>query len=111
MRNFFKYALLIFAFFIYSSSGIFSKYASMQKFMSLSYIGFIAGVVFVLGFYAILWQQIIKRMPISDAFLFKGIGVIFGLLIAHYMFGEIITLNNCIGAAVIIAGITLNAKA
>lgn len=111
MKPFLKYALLISAFFIYSSSGIFSKYASIQKFLSFPYIGFLAGVIFVLGIYAVLWQQIIKRMPVGDAYLFKGTGTIFGLLIAHYMFGEIITINNCIGAAIIITGITLNARA
>jgi len=74
-------------------------------------MAFIAGTVFVLGVYAIIWQQIIKRMPVGDAYLFKGTGVVFGLLIAHFMFGEVITLNNVIGSAVIIAGITLNAKA
>lgn len=111
MKTFAKYILLITAFFIYSCSGIFSKYASMQEFLSLPYIAFISGVVFVLGVYAIMWQQIIKRMPVGDAYLFKGTGVVFGLLIAHFIFGEAITLNNVIGSAVIIAGITLNTRA
>lgn len=111
MKGFAKYILLLVAFFIYSCSGVFSKYASMQEFLSLPYIAFISGVVFVLGVYAIMWQQIIKRMPVGDAFLFKGIGTIFGLLLAHYVFGEVITLNNCIGAAVIVAGVTLNSRA
>lgn len=110
MNRFATYILLITAIFIYSCSGVFSKFASMQEFLSFPYIANIAGVVFVLGVYAIMWQQIIKRMPVGDAYLFKGTGTIFGLLIAHFMFGEIITLNNCIGAAIIIAGVTINAK-
>ena len=107
MKSFAKYILLIVAFFIYSCSGIFSKYASMQEFLSLPYIAFISGVVFVLGIYAIMWQQIIKHMPVSDAYLFKGSGAVFGLLIAHFIFSEVITLNNIIGSAVITVGITL----
>lgn len=111
MKSLVKYIALVGSFAIYSCSGIFSKLASGQSFLSLPYIAFIAGTVFVLGVYAVLWQQIIKRMPVGDAYLFKGTGVVFGLFIAHFMFGEVITLNNVIGSAVIIAGITLNAKA
>lgn len=111
MNRFATYILLITAIFIYSCSGVFSKFASMQEFLSIPYIANIAGVVFVLGVYAIMWQQIIKRMPVGDAYLFKGTGVVFGLLIAHFIFGEAITLNNIVGSAVIIAGITLNTRA
>lgn len=105
-----KYIALIGTFFIYTTSGVFSKLASQQDFASLLYLAFLCGSVAVLGIYAVLWQQIIKRMPVSDAYLFKGTGVIFGLALAHFVFGEAITVYNCIGAAVIICGITLNAR-
>ena len=42
--------------------------------------------------------------------MFKGLGVVFALLICHFVFSEVITLNNIIGAGVIIAGITLFAR-
>ncbi len=43
--------------------------------------------------------------------MFKGTSLIFVLLISVLLFGETITLNNCIGSAVIIAGIVMFAKA
>ena len=110
MRSALIYIVLIGAIFIYTTSGVFSKLASQQDFASLLYLAFLCGSVAVLGIYAVLWQQIIKRMPVGDAYLFKGTGVIFGLALAHFVFGEAITLYNIIGAGIIIAGITLNAR-
>ena len=51
----------------YTSSGVFSKLASQREFLSPGYIAFLACTVGVLGIYAVLWQQIIKRMDVSPA--------------------------------------------
>ena len=64
----------------------------------------------LLGVYAVLWQQIIKRLPIGDAYMFKGLSIIFVLLLAYIFFGESITIFNIIGAIVIISGIALHAN-
>ena len=58
-----------------------------------------------------MWQQVIKRMPVSDANILGGVTTIFGLMIAHFVFDEPITLNNIIGTTIIISGIALYAKA
>ena len=98
------------AFFIYSLSSLGTKGASGFGPMSAGWIACLAFTVLILGAYALLWQQIIKRMPVSDAYMFRGSVLVFVLLLSHLVFGEPITLNNIIGAAVIITGITLNAK-
>ena len=72
-----KYIALIGTFFIYTTSGVFSKLASQQEFLSPGYIALLACTVGVLGIYAVLWQQIIKRMDVSLAYMFKGTGVVF----------------------------------
>lgn len=92
---------------LYSCTAIFSKSASMHPFMSLKYLLYVGGLVGVLGIYAILWQQLIKRIKISNAYIFKGTTLLFALLISFFMFGETITWTNVIGAAIIIGGITL----
>jgi len=48
---------------------------------------------------------------VSLAYMFKGTGVVFGLPLAHFVFGEAITTTNMVGAAIIICGITLYARA
>lgn len=110
MRSALIYIVLIGAIFIYTTSGVFSKLASQREFLSLGYIAFLTCTVGVLGIYAVLWQQIIKRMDVSLAYMFKGTGVVFGLMLAHFVFGEAITTTNIVGAAIIICGITLYAR-
>lgn len=107
MKKWTSYIVLILAIAIYSTVGILTRCAAMYPFLSWQYILFVVGAVGVLGIYAILWQQLIQRMDISLAYMFKGLGVVFALLICHYVFDEIITIHNIIGAIIIISGITL----
>lgn len=65
----------------------------------------------MMGVYALLWQQVIARMPLSTAYMFKGTSLIFVLLLSVLLFGESVSLNNVIGAVVIIVGIVLYANA
>ena len=109
-KSFQTYLALIGVNFIYACTSICTKMASRQEFMSWPYLLWIAGAIGVMGVYALLWQQVIKRMPISTAYMFKGTGLIFGLLIAWAVLGEQITLNNIIGAVIIVVGIVLFAK-
>ncbi len=110
-KSWLKYGAIVGANAIASCTGIFTKMASRQEFLSWKYILCLTGAVCILGTYALIWQQIIKRVKISTAYMFKGTGVIFGLLIANFILGENITLQNIIGASIIILGITLFAKA
>lgn len=106
-----RYLALIGVNLVYACTSIFTKMASQQEMLSLPYLLWIAGAVGVMGVYAILWQQVISRMPLSTAYMFKGTSLIFVLLISALLFGEVITANNVIGSAIIITGIVLFAKA
>lgn len=96
---------------IYACTSICTKMASRQEMLSWPYLFWIASAVGVMGIYALLWQQVIVRMPLSTAYMFKGTSLVFVLLFSVLLFGEAITLNNVIGAVIIIAGIILFAKA
>ena len=96
---------------IYACTSICPKMASRQVMLSWPYLLWMAGAIGVMGVYALLWQQVIARMPLSTAYMFKGTSLIFVLLISALLFGEAITLNNVIGAVIIIIGIILFAKA
>ena len=102
--------ILLIAYLIYSLTSVFTKCASMYDVLSLQYILFVLGAVCVMGLYALIWQQIIKRMPISEAYMFKGTSIVFILLLSTLLFGEDITLQNIIGSVIIILGIALFAK-
>lgn len=109
-QGFSYYIALIGVNLVYACTSICTMMASRQEMSSWPFLFWIAGAVGVMGVYALMWQQIITRMPISTAYMFKGTSLIFVLLISSLLFGEAMTTNNFIGSAVIITGIVLYAK-
>lgn len=105
MSKLYNTLLVSTTFLIYTLSGIFTKFASMQEPMSIPYIAYLAAAILVLGTYAVLWQKVLSFMPLNKAFLCKSITLILGLLVAHFVFAEVITLYNIIGASFIICGL------
>lgn len=102
--------LMIVAFLIYSSTGVFSKLTSMQNFLSIDYVIFFSMIIVALAVYAVLWQLILKKVPLSQAFLFKSTGIVFALIYAHFIFDERISATNVIGAFLIMCGIIVNSS-
>ena len=96
---------------VYSLSGIFSKNAAAQEFLSVPFMLFYAGMLAVLFVYAIGWQQILKRMALSAAFANKAVTVVWGMLWGWLIFGETISLINMLGAALVILGVIIYARA
>lgn len=99
--------LLLLAFLVYSCESVFVKLASYYSIFSIEYLLFFGFAIAVLGIYAVLWQIVLKSMPLSLAFNSKSITVVIILLFAHFLFGEEITIKNVIGSALIIGGIIL----
>lgn len=96
---------------VYSTSGILSKLAAGVDFLSWEFVGLYAGVIALLGLYAIGWQQILKRMALTSAFSNKAVTIVWGIVWGALFFGESITLGKVVGAAFIIAGVILFAHA
>jgi len=96
---------------LYACVGVCTKMAALQETLSLPYILWFCGAVAIIGIYAILWQQVLRRIELSTAYMFKGTTLIFTMLIAAMLFGEAITLPNIVGSVIIITGITLLARA
>ncbi len=92
---------------VYSLTGIASKFAGGEEFLSFRFILFYGISLFGLLVYAFAWQQVIKHMPLISAYANKGVTVIWGLLWGYVIFDEAITVRKVIGAAVIIGGIIL----
>lgn len=104
IKNFiFLHLILI----MYSGSSIISKLASKQEFMSLEFIMLYGTVLVILFLYAILWQQVIKKMYITVAYANKAVTVIWGIIWGTLIFDENISAANIIGAIIIIAGVII----
>ena len=92
---------------LYSMGGIFSKMAAQSQFMGFEFCMYYGGLIVLLGIYAVAWQQIIKRMPLTVAFANKAVTVIWGIVWGMFIFNETVTLRQLFGAALIIIGIVL----
>lgn len=91
----------------YSLSGIFSKNAAYQPVLSIPFFLLYGGMLAVLFIYAIGWQQIIKRLPLTVAFANKAVTVVWGMIWGVLIFGESISLQMIGGALLVIVGIVL----
>ena len=90
-----------------SVGGIFSKTAAAKQFLSFEWIFNYGMVILILGVYAILWQQILKKVQLNLAYASKAVTLIWGSLWGMLFFGETLTLTNIIGAVIVIAGVIL----
>ena len=95
---------------LYSINGIFSKLAGTQEFLSLPFFIYYGIVLTILFVYAILWQRVIKLLPLTTAFANKAITVIWGIVFGMVIFGEKLTLGKIIGSVLIILGIIFYTK-
>lgn len=95
---------------IYSLGGFFSKLAGLSEFLSLRFVVFYSIVFMDLVVYAILWQQMLKKLPLVTAYANKAITVIWGIVWGMLFFKEKITVNNILGALIIIFGICMVVK-
>ena len=96
---------------LYACVGICTKMAALQAPMSWPYLLWFCGALAIIGVYAILWQQVLRRIELSTAYMFKGTTLIFTMLIAALLFGETITIPNIIGSVIIVTGIVILARA
>ena len=89
---------------IYTLSGVAGKFASGYAYLSPGFILWYGLEIVILGVYAILWQQIIKRFDLSVAYANRSIALFWSMLWAVLLFHETVTVKNMIGVAIVIAG-------
>ena len=90
---------------VYTLSGIAAKLASGYAFLSAGFILCYGGELLALGIYALLWQQIIRRIDLSLAYANRAIAIFWSMLWARLIFQEEISLSNGMGIVLIILGI------
>lgn len=91
-----------------SFSSVFIKYAGQFETLSPEFIFYYVIAVGCLGVFAIMWQFLLELIPLTTAYLRKGILYILILIWSVILFNETVTINNIIGSIIIIAGISLH---
>lgn len=90
---------------IYTLSTVAAKFASGYDFLSKGFVISYGIEILILGIYAILWQQIIKKFDISIAYANKAAGIFWSIVWAILFFKEEVTWKNILGIVVIFIGI------
>ena len=94
----------------YSCSSVLSKLAAAQDFLSWGFIFCYGGMFMILVFYAVGWQQILKRLPLTVAFANKAVTLVWSMVFGALLFNESIKINQLIGCALAVAGVILFVK-
>lgn len=68
-----------------------------------------AGLILLLGFYAVGWQQIIKHLPLTTAYANKAVSVVWGLVWGLLLFEEKLTVGKILGVILVVGGVVLYA--
>lgn len=92
---------------LFSATGIFTKLASRQPFLSWKFILLYGTAILLMFVYALLWQQFLKIMPLNTAYANKSVSTVWTMLFGAVFFRETISWTMVLGAAVIIAGVYL----
>ena len=99
--------MLQIVFFIYSINSVVAKFASAQEPFSLNFILLYGLELCVLGVYALLWQQLIRRMELSVAYSNKAVVLLWAMVFGALLFKEQITLTKVAGILLVIVGIVV----
>lgn len=101
------YILLHILLAIFSFCSVFSKLAAGYEFLSFKFCLFYGISIVILGIYALLWQQILKKFTLTTAFLNKAVTIIWGIIWGFLFFGEPIKIQMIIGALIVFTGVSL----
>jgi drug/metabolite transporter (DMT)-like permease len=89
---------------IYTISSLMSKKASASEGDIIQFLFWFGMEFVVLGIYAILWQQVIKRFELSVAYANRSMAVVWSMVWAVIFFHDTITVKNIIGVCLVVIG-------
>ena len=92
---------------IFSLSSVLMKLAAAHPMLSWPWIGLYFAALCIIGVYAILWQQFLKRVPLTTAYANRAMSMLWSMLFGVLIFNETITWNMLLGVFVIAFGIYL----
>ena len=107
MKNTGNLIILHIMFMLFSLEGVASKTAANSEFLSLKFFFFYGLVLAGLAVYALVWQQMLKRLPLVTAYANKAVTVAWGIVWGYVFFGEAVTVKKIIGAIIVIVGVCI----
>ncbi|MCD8125948.1 MAG: transporter [Clostridiales bacterium] len=102
------YILAFIAIFFESLTSPCLKLGGTYPFLSLPYLAWFGAAVALLAGYAVVWQLILEHLPLTTAYLRKGISYVLVFVWAALLFQEVITVQQIVGIIVIIIGMVVS---
>ena len=103
----FSLVLMHIGFLIYSFYSVVGKLASLDNQSKVTSLFFYLILFFILGLYAVIWQQVLKVFPLSSAYTNKAVIIIWGMLWGKLFFSEQFTFKKLIAVLLIFTGIII----
>lgn len=92
----------------YALSTVMQKLAAQQDFLSARFLLCVFGMFLFLGVYALGWQQVLKRLPLTVAYATsKAVVFLWMLLFGALLFHERVSPRQLLGCALLMAGVVL----
>ena len=95
---------------IYAVVSVFAKLAGLRlaaQDAGMTLLAFLAAEAAALLAYSLLWQQVLRRMPLNFAYSNKGVCTLWTALFGLAFFGEQMTFGKAAGLAAVLAGVAL----
>ncbi len=86
---------------------VLGKIAAKYNCFSVQFVLIYCLIIFVLFIYALIWQQALKRIPLTVAIANKSITIVWGMILGALIFKERLSLKMFIGAFLIVLGIVI----
>ena len=96
---------------LFSFTTVLSKLAAGEDFLSPRFCLFFGGEFVLLGIYALGWQQILKRLPLTVAYTNKAVTLLWSLVFGALLFHETVSVRQIVGCALAVAGVILFVRA
>ena len=89
---------------VYTLSSVVAKFATGKELFSFSFFLFYGLEVFILGIYALLWQQMIKKFDLSVAYANRAMALLWSAVWAVVLFGDRLDEKRLFGIFLVIVG-------
>ena len=99
--------LLQLAILLFACCTLLMKLAAQYDALSWNWILLYGSGVAILGSYALIWQQFLKRMPLVTVYANRAAAMFWSMIFGVLLFHESIRWNMILGVAVIFVGIYL----
>lgn len=92
---------------IYTISSVMAKLASASSEEPLRMLMFLGAEFVILAIYAVLWQQMIKRLELSVAYANRAMAILWSMIWAVIFFHDEITSRNILGVLIVLVGMVI----